>query len=248
MVIYDIIQIMKYIYGPVNSRRLGLSLGVNLTPYKICSFNCIYCQLGLTTDKTIKRKEYFSTQEILEELKAWIQNNPEEAAKVNYITFSGSGEPTLNSNIGYLIRQIKNITNIKTAVITNASLLSSPLLRQELISADLIVPSLDAVSDEVFIKIDRPVEEVNIVEIIEGLVSLSKEFPGKIWLEVMLVRGINDSPGHIDKLKEIIDRIKPDKIHLNSPVRVTAEKNIQPPGAKKLKEIKEILGDKAEIC
>ncbi len=239
---------MKYIYGPVNSRRLGLSLGLNLTPYKICSFNCIYCQLGRTTDKTIKREEYFKAQDILEEFKTWIQNNPEDAAKVNYITFSGSGEPTLNSNIGYLISQIKNITNIKIAVITNASLLSSPLLRQELMSADLIVPSLDAVSDEVFIKIDRPAEEVKIEEVIEGLVSLSKEFPGKIWLEVMLVKGINDSPGYIARLKEIIDRIRPDKIHLNSPVRVTAEPNIQPPSAKKLEEIKEILGDKCEMA
>ncbi len=239
---------MKYIYGPVNSRRLGLSLGVNLTPYKICSFNCIYCQLGRTTDKTIERKEYFKAQEILEELRSWIQNNPEQAAQINYITFSGSGEPTLNSNIGYLISQIKNFINIKTAVITNASLLSSSLARQELMSADLIIPSLDAISEEIFIKIDRPEEGIEIEGIIEGLVNLSKEFQGKIWLEIMLIKGINDSPGYIARFKEVIDRIRPDKIHLNSPVRVTAEPDILPPSLKRLEEIKEILGDKCEIA
>jgi wyosine [tRNA(Phe)-imidazoG37] synthetase (radical SAM superfamily) len=248
LVIYDIIKTMKYIYGPVNSRRLGSSLGVNLTPYKTCSFNCVYCQLGLTTNKTIERREYFSTQDILEELKSWLQNNPDEAAKLDYITFSGSGEPTLNSNIGYLINQIRNMTNIKIAVITNASLLSSPLLRQELMLADLIIPSLDAISNEAFAKIDRPSEEVRIEEVIEGLVGLSNEFQGKIWLEVMLVKGLNDSPSHIDKLKEVIERIRPDKIHLNSPVRVTTEPDIQPLSAKKLAEIKEILGDKCEIA
>ncbi|MFH1397567.1 MAG: radical SAM protein [Candidatus Omnitrophota bacterium] len=239
---------MKYIYGPVNSRRLGLSLGVNLTPYKICSFNCIYCQLGRTIGRTIGRKEYFNTQDILEELRSWIQNNPEEAAKINYITFSGSGEPTLNSNIGYLISQIKNLTNIKTAVITNASLLSSSLVRQELMSADLVIPSLDAISEEIFIKIDRPEEGIKIDGIIEGLVNLSKEFQGKIWLEIMLIKGINDSPGYIARFKEVIDRIKPDKIHLNSPVRSTAEPNVLASSAKKLKEIKEALGDKCEIA
>ncbi|MBU0504133.1 MAG: radical SAM protein [Candidatus Omnitrophota bacterium] len=239
---------MKYIYGPVNSRRLGLSLGINLTPYKICSFNCIYCQLGKTTDKTIERKEYFKAQDIIEELKNWIQNNPGEADKINYVTFSGSGEPTLNINIGYLIRQIKSITNIKIAVITNASLLNSLLIRQELMSADLIIPSLDAVSEDIFAEIDRPAEALKLDGLIEGLVSLSKEFQGKIWLEVMMIKGVNDSPGHIDRLKEVIEKIRPDKIHLNSPVRVTVEPDIRPLSAKKLEEIKEILGGRCEIA
>ncbi len=232
---------MRYIYGPVKSRRLGLSLGINLTPYKVCSFNCIYCQLGKTTNLTKERKEYIKSQEILEEIKLWLENNRNEAARLNYITFSGSGEPTLNIKIGELIREIKKITAIPVAVITNASLLSDPAVRQGLLVCDLIVPSLDAVTPPVFAKVDRPHPQIKIEEIIEGLVKLRQEFRGKIWLEVMLVKGINDDLRQIKKLKEAADKINPDKIQLNSAVRATAEPNILPVDKKKLEKIKEIV-------
>lgn len=238
---------MKYIYGPVNSRRLGLSLGITLTPYKICSFDCVYCQLGETTEKTRERKEYISQEEVLNELKTWLQNNSPEAKKLNYITISGSGEPTLNIKIGELIKEIKKITSIPVAVITNASLIDEPLVRQALLEAGLILPSLDALTPEIFGKIDRPCQDVKIEGIINGLLSLKKEFAGKIWLEIMLVKGINDDLDHIRKLKEAIDKIKPDKIQLNSPVRTTPGSNILPADKKKLAKIKEILGDKCEI-
>ena len=148
--VYDIIQNMKYIYGPVKSRRLGSSLGITLTPYKICSFNCVYCQLGKTTEKTIERKEYIPVQEVINELNIWLQNNNLEAKNLNYITLSGSGEPTLNIKIDQLIAQIKKITAIPVAVITNASLLNIDLVRRELLSADVIVPSLDTTTQEIF--------------------------------------------------------------------------------------------------
>lgn len=238
---------MKYIYGPVSSRRLGMSLGVTLTPYKICSFDCVYCQLGHTPDKTRERKEYIAIDEILTDLKLWLEKNNLEAKIVNYITLSGSGEPTLNVKIGQLISRIKQITNIPIAVITNSSLLNSSLVRQELAAADLIVPSLDAATPEIFLKIDQAHPEIKIEEIIAGLVALRKEFKGKIWLEVMLAKGINDDLRQIKKLKEVIDTISPDKIHLNSPVRATAEPNIAPVEKSKLAKIKEILGDKCEI-
>jgi wyosine [tRNA(Phe)-imidazoG37] synthetase (radical SAM superfamily) len=238
---------MKYIYGPVKSRRLGLSLGITLTPYKICSFDCVYCQLGETTDKTKERKEYYKIEEILEELRTWLQNNSQAAGDLNYITFSGSGEPTLNIKMGELINQIKKITTIPIAVITNASLINDPLVRQELANVDLIVPSLDTVIPEVFHKVDRPHAEIKIEDIINGLINLKKEFRGKIWLEVMLVKGINDDLRQIKKLKEIIDKINPDKIQLNSPVRSTLESNIFGVDKNKLEKIKEILGEKCEI-
>ena len=238
---------MKYIYGPVKSRRLGWSLGITLTPYKICSFNCVYCQLGETTEKTIERKEYIPVQEIINELKLWLENNSLEAKNLNYITLSGAGEPTLNIKIDQLVMQIKKITAIPVAVITNASLLNEVSVRQALRAADLIVPSLDAGSLEVFAKIDRPEENIKIEDIIKGLIELRKEFQGKIWLEVMLVKGINDNLAQLRKLKDIIDKINPDKIHLNSPVRTTAEKNILAVDRKKLEKIKEILGEKCEI-
>ncbi|MBI5145482.1 MAG: radical SAM protein [Candidatus Omnitrophica bacterium] len=238
---------MRYIYGPVKSRRLGLSLGITLTPCKICSFNCVYCQLGRTTNLTRDREEYIPNQEILEEFKLWLENNRQAQAALNYITLSGAGEPTLHIRIAELIREIKKITSLPLAVITNASLFSDAALRQALLPCDLIVPSLDAVSPQVFAKVDRPHPEIKIEEVIEGLVQFRREFKGKIWLEVMLVRGINDDLRQIKKLREVIDRINPDKIHLNSPVRATAEANILPVDKKKLEKIKEILGENCEV-
>ena len=238
---------MKYIYGPLNSRRLGFSLGITLTSSKVCNLNCIYCQLGKTTVQLNERKEYALVEDIFAELKWWLENNLAEVSKLNYITFSGSGEPTLNSKIGRLIEMIKKISPVRIAVITNSSLLRDPLVRRDLLFADLIMPSLDAVTLEVFAKIDRPHPDIKIEHIIEGLISLRKEFHGKIWLEVMLVAGINDDLRHIKKLKEIIDVINPDKIQINSPVRSTAEPGIFPVDKSKLEKIKEILGGKAEI-
>ena len=238
---------MKYIYGPVKSRRLGLSLGISLTPYKICSFNCVYCQLGRTIAVTCERKEYVPVQAIVEELRAWLENNSEAAGSLNFITLSGSGEPTLNLKIGELIKEVKKISNSKVAVITNASLLQDASVREEIRGADLIVPSLDAATAEVFKRVDNPHPDIRIEDVIGGLVNLRKEFRGQIWLEVMLVKGVNDDLRQVKKLKEAIGRINPDKIQLNSPVRSTAEENIFPVNKSKLKKIKEILGDKCEI-
>ena len=238
---------MKYLYGPVKSRRLGFSLGLSLTPYKICNFDCIYCQLGKTNCLTEARKEYVKIEEVINELKSWLNNNNQEAKNLNYITISGSGEPTLNTKIGELILEIKKITAIPVAVITNASLLNDKEVRLNLLSANLILPSLDTVIPEIFNKIDRPYQRVSIGEIINGLANLRGEFGGKIWLEVMLLRGVNDDLAAIRKLKEAIDRIKPDKIQLNSPVRSRSQENIFPADNKKLEKIKDILGDKCEI-
>jgi GTPase len=238
---------MKYIYGPVKSRRLGFSLGVTLTPYKICSFDCIYCQQGESAGTTAQRREYISIEEITNELKLWIQDNSQEVKNLDYITLSGSGEPTLNIKIEQLIAQIKQMAAVPIAVITNASLVNIASVRHSLLNADLIIPSLDAVTTEIFRKIDRPSGDISINDIINGLIELRKEFKGKFWLEIMLVKGINDDLPHIKSLKEAVDKINPDKIQLNSPVRSTAEDNILPVDKKKLEKFKEILGEKCEI-
>ena len=238
---------MKYIYGPVASRRLGLSLGVSLTPYKVCNFDCVYCQLGRTTQYSGERKEYVHAQDIIDELKAWFINSPEDVKDISYVTFSGSGEPTLHNKIGPLIAEIKNITGLKVAVITNASLFSNPEVRQSLLGADLIIPSLDAVTGGVLNKINRPASGINPEDIVNGLIEFRKQFRGKIWLEVMLVRGINDDLRHIKKLKIAIDKINPDKIQLNSPVRSTSEPDILFVDKAKLKKIQKLLGEKCEI-
>jgi wyosine [tRNA(Phe)-imidazoG37] synthetase (radical SAM superfamily) len=238
---------MKYIYGPVQSRRLGLSLGVSLTPYKVCNFDCIYCQLGRTSEPAGERKEYIPIEDILNELRVWLQNNTQEAKVLDYITLSGSGEPTLNTGIGELISRIKEITSARVAVITNASLLNIREVRQALLGADLLVPSLDAVLPEIFRRLNRPHPKINLDEVIEGLLALRKEFPGKIWLEIMIVRGVNDDLAHIRKLKEIIERMNPDKIQINGPVRTTVEQEVFAADKRKLNKIKEILGEKCEI-
>jgi wyosine [tRNA(Phe)-imidazoG37] synthetase (radical SAM superfamily) len=196
---------------------------------------------------TCERKEYIPVEEISEELKTWLENNADAAASLDFITLSGAGEPTLNLKIGELIQEIKKISNSKIAVITNASLLRGASVREEIKDADLIVPSLDAASAEIFKKVDNPHPDIRIEDVIEGLVNLRREFRGRIWLEVMLVKGVNDDLRQIKKLKEVIERINPDKIQLNSPVRSTAEENILPVDKNKLKKIKEILGDKCEI-
>lgn len=238
---------MKYIYGPVKSRRLGLSLGISLTPYKVCNFDCIYCQLGLTTKKTGKRKEYIKASDILAELKSWIKNNPLDLKKLDYITFSGMGEPTLNIALGSLISEIKKISAVPVAVITNAALLYDPQVRRDLSEAELIVPSLDAAQTRVFKKIDRPGAGISPEKIINGLVSLRKEFSGEIWLEIMLVKGVNDDSRHIKKLKIAVDKINPDKVQLNSPVRTTSLPGVLPLDKKNLEKIKQTFGRKAEI-
>jgi wyosine [tRNA(Phe)-imidazoG37] synthetase (radical SAM superfamily) len=238
---------MKYVYGPVESRRLGLSLGISLTPYKTCNFDCIYCQLGGTAELSRERKEYIPVAVIIEELRSWIACNPREAQNLNYITLSGFGEPTLNIRIEDLISEIKKISSAPIALITNASLLSDPSVRRSILQVDLIVPSLDAVTPRIFAKIDRPNPEIKIEDIIDGLIALRKEFRGRIWLETMLVSGINDDIRHIKKLKKVVDMVRPDKIQLNSPVRCAPGQDAPPVDQNKLKKISEILGEKSEI-
>jgi wyosine [tRNA(Phe)-imidazoG37] synthetase (radical SAM superfamily) len=222
-------------------------LGLSLTPHKICTFNCVYCQLGRTRETARERKEYVSVRDILDELKLWLGQHSEESKALRFITLCGAGEPTLNLRIDALIAGIKEITATPIAVITNASLLPDAAVRAALMRADLIIPSLNAVTAKAFQKINRPRPDIKIEEIIEGLVALKKEFPGKIWLEVMLVAGVNDDLRQIKKMKEAIERINPDKVQLNSPVRTTAEPDAFSVDKKKLEKIKEILGGKAEI-
>ncbi len=231
-----------HLYGPVPSRRLGYSLGVDLLPFKTCSLSCIYCQLGNSPKKTIRRINPYSEKKILEEIKEFLKTG----ARVDFITFSGSGEPTLNKSIGWLIREIK-FTKIPVAVLTNSTLLSRAGVRKELAAADVVVPSLDAATQRIFEKINRPHPSLKIEKIIEGLVKFRKEFKGQIWLEIMLVEGVNDSPAEIKKLKEAADRINPDKIQLNTVIRPPAEKTAKPLTLEEMNKIKELFGEKAEV-
>jgi len=233
----------SHVYGPVPSRRLGYSLGVDILPFKTCSLDCVYCQLGRSSRKDIKRAAYFCMDDILAQIKEAV----ESGQQIDYITFSGSGEPTLNTLLGPLILEIKKFTDISVAVLTNSTLLMDEEVRSAIKNADLVVPSLDAVTQEIFLRVNRPYTSLEIKDVIHGLQMFRQEFNGKIWLEVMLVKGLNDSPRHIQKLKETIALIKPDKIQLNTVVRPPAEGFAQPLDQERLEEIQDQLGSKAEI-
>jgi wyosine [tRNA(Phe)-imidazoG37] synthetase (radical SAM superfamily) len=238
---------MNYLYGPLTSRRLGCSLGVSITPHKICNFDCVYCQLGATARHTTQRAAYVPIEQVLEELAAWCAAHREEERKLTYITFSGTGEPTLHAGLGELIRRIKLITKVPVAVLTNAGLLTDPAVRKELKDADLLVPSLDAATQSAFERVDRPAPGIKVAQIIEGLVALRKEYAGTLWLEVVLVKGLNDAPADLEALREAVARIKPDKVQLNSPVRVTAESNVCVADRATLERVQREIGFPCEI-
>ena len=203
----------KYLFGPVPSRRLGMSLGIDLVPHKVCSLNCIYCECGSTTRLTIDRKEYVPYDIVIQELEHYFQNNPVP----DYITFSGSGEPTLNFRIGNIIQFIKNnLSSIPIAVLTNGTLFYQKQVRKELLEVNVVLPSLDAASDLAFLKINRPFRDIKINQYVQGLVDFRSEFKGKIWLEVFIIHGYNDNKSDLDLLKKAFERIKPDIIQLNT--------------------------------
>ncbi|PXF61948.1 MAG: radical SAM protein [Candidatus Methanogaster sp.] len=207
---------MGHLFGPVPSRRLGRSLGLDITPYKTCTFDCIYCQLGRTTNKTVRRREYIAKDSVLHELRDFLQEGEEDT---DYITFAGSGEPTLHSGIGEMIDVIKTMTDIPVAVITNGSLLFREDVRDDLSNADLVLPSLDAATTSVFRAVDRPHESLSVDRIIEGLMMFREVFEGELWLEIMFVRGVNDGADEITALSNAISAIDPDRVQLNTVVR-----------------------------
>jgi wyosine [tRNA(Phe)-imidazoG37] synthetase (radical SAM superfamily) len=223
---------------------LGRSLGIDLVPHKACTYDCIYCQIGKTTDKTLVRKEYVPVKEVLEEVSRFLR---EETSSIDHLSISGSGEPTLHSKIRSVINGIKAITSIPIAVITNGSLLYEEEVRQDLLRADIVLPSLDAVSPEIFIRINLPRPEFSIEKVIEGMVEFRKIFKGQIWLEILFCKGVNHSKEELLKLKKVVDRIQPDLIHLNTVVRPPSEKWVAPLNQKEMEEIQTFFGEKASI-
>ncbi len=223
----------KYLFGPVPSRRLGMSLGIDLVPHKVCSLNCVYCECGRTTKLTAERKEYIPYDGVAEELADYFKNNPHP----DYITFSGSGEPTLNSRIGDVLHFIKTHSNVPVAVLTNGTLFYDKEVRKELLDADVVLPSLDAAEERAFRRINRPWHKLNIPEYIQGLVDFRNEYKGKIWLEVLIIPGLNDNEENLVALKEAFLKIRPDEIQLNTLDRPGAVENIRAATRKELQHI-----------
>ena len=233
----------NYIFGPVPSRRLGLSLGVDVIPKKVCTLDCIYCEVGITDKRALRRLEYFPADAIIAEVEDALSRH----TKIDHISFSGSGEPTLNSKLGEIIRAVKQLTSIPVAVITNGTLLSFEDVRYDLLSADVVLPSLDAVTPEVFSKIDRPHPQLRIETIIEGLKDFRAEYKGQLWLEIMFVKGLNDGKEEVQKLNEVVIQIRPDRIQLNTVTRPPSEHSVEPVSQSRLKEIQATFGKRCEI-
>jgi wyosine [tRNA(Phe)-imidazoG37] synthetase (radical SAM superfamily) len=233
----------QHLYGPVASRRLGRSLGVDIVKFKICSYDCVYCQLGKTDRKTIRRERFYPPAEILDQIRKVLKDQEPP----DYVTFSGSGEPTLNADLGELIRGVKEMTDVRVAVITNSSLIWDRQVQEELLAADLVVPSLDAAGEEAFQRINRPHPDLDLQRIMSGLIDFRSRYSGQMRLEILLVEGINDAPDERERLRQMAKRIAPDGIDLNTVVRPPAEVSARPLSYEKLEAVRDLFGDRARI-
>jgi wyosine [tRNA(Phe)-imidazoG37] synthetase (radical SAM superfamily) len=236
---------MKYVFGPVPSRRLNKSLGIDTIPLKTCNWNCVYCQLGRTRPLVDGRKDYFPPEEILAEIRQILTFH--DPSEIDWITFVGSGEPTLHASIGWLIRQVKALTQLPVAVITNGSLFYRPEVRQELAAADAVLPTLDAGSAKVYRRINRPRPEITFRRLLDGLTAFRQEYRGRLWPEVMLVQGLNDTEEALRDIAAALHAIHPDAVHINLPVRPPAENWVQPPDEEGLMRATAVLGEIAQV-
>jgi wyosine [tRNA(Phe)-imidazoG37] synthetase (radical SAM superfamily) len=236
---------MKYVFGPVPSRRLGQSLGIDTIPLKTCNWNCVYCQLGRTVPLTNERREYVPAEEILLEVEQVLRSH--KSGEIDWVTFVGSGEPTLHSRTGELIRRVKELTPLPVAVITNGSLLYLPEVREELSAADAILPTLDAGNARLYRKINRPHPDITFERLVDGLIAFRKEYRRKLWVEVMLVRGLNGTEESLHEIAAVLERIHPDEVHINLPTRPPVETWVQPPDEEGLMRALAILGNVAHV-
>jgi wyosine [tRNA(Phe)-imidazoG37] synthetase (radical SAM superfamily) len=229
----------------VPSRRLGQSLGIDTIPLKTCNWNCVYCQLGRTAPVTHRLAEYFPRGEILAEVHAALAAHA--PGEIDWVTFVGSGEPTLHQGLGWLIRKVKACTDLPVAVITNGSLLYREDVRLALRQADAVLPSLDAGDQDLFRRINRPHPDSTFERLVDGLCHFRRIYAGRLWVEVMLLGGLNDSPADLQRIAEVLREIDPDEVHLNVPTRPPAETWVRPPEAESLLAARDLLGDVAHV-
>ena len=234
----------QYVYGPVPSRRLGRSLGVDLIPFKTCSYDCIYCQLGPTTNRTVERREYVPTDTVLAQVQERLGGL---AAPPDYITLAGSGEPTLHNGLGRLASEIKRCTDVPVAVLTNGSLLFEPAVADALAEADLVVPSLDAPGVSLWRHVNRPHPDLVWEQMIGGLETFTARFGGQVWLEVMLLSGVTGLDAEVRKIAALAKGIGPDRVQLNTAVRPAAESFALPLSRERLEELARLFDPPAEV-
>lgn len=230
-----------HVFGPVPSRRLGRSLGIDLVPFKTCSYDCIYCQLGRTTCKTTRRKAWTPPRPLLEELEEKLESRPD------YVTLSGSGEPTLFQPLDKLIEGIRALTDTPLAVLTNGSLLGDSELQRELAGADLVIPSLDAGNENMFQLVNRPAPGLSFERMLSGLIAFRRGFRGQLWLEVFLLGNYTTFEQELTDIRRCVDRIQPDRVQLNTVTRPAAERYAATVSPERLAEIAREFTPPAEV-
>jgi wyosine [tRNA(Phe)-imidazoG37] synthetase (radical SAM superfamily) len=236
---------MSIVYGPVPSRRLGQSLGVDPIPFKTCNYNCVYCQLGRTHPLTNRRQDFYPPEMILAEVRAALAAHPPGA--IDYVTFVGQGEPLLCASLGRLLAAVKAMSNLPVALITNGSQLFQPDVRAELQAADVVMPTVDAADQATFRRINRPWRRLQVEAILAGMAEFRQIYAGQLWVEVMLVKGVNDGEAALTGIAAALRRIQPDQVHLNVPLRPPAESWVEPPDNLGMVRAMAILGEVAPI-
>ena len=228
-----------FVFGPVPSRRLGRSLGIDPVPLKTCNWNCVYCQLGRSVPVTNERKDYWPPGQIVAEVRRVLQTRSER--EIDWVTFLASGEPTLHASLGRMIRDVKAITQIPVAVITNGALLYRPDVQEDLMAADAVLPSLDAGTAALYRAINRPHPECTFDRLVNGLLEFRRAYQGKMWVEVMVVKGLNDTEEALRDLAGLFHKLQPDQVHLTTPVRPPAEPWVEPPDEQGMQRARSFL-------
>ena len=236
---------MRYVFGPVPSRRAGRSLGIDPVPLKTCNWNCVYCQLGRTSPLIHARREWHPREEILAEVEAALAAHPSD--EIDWVTFVASGETTLHRGLGRMIERVKRLTEHPVAVITNGSLLYLSRVREELAPSDAVLPSLDAGGATLYRKINRPHPRSTYQRLVQGLIDFRGAYTGKLWVEVMLVQGLNDDEPNLRAIAAVLESVRPDEVHINSPIRPPAEAWVRPPDPEGLMRAGSILGQSARV-
>lgn len=229
---------MKFVFGPVPSRRLGISLGISPIPKKTCNYSCVYCQLGRTNRMSNERKMFFPVNEIMDDFNEILK----AGFAFDVVTIVGEGEPTLYLGMGELIEQLKEQTSKPIAVITNGALLYEPQLRRELAIADIVLPTMDAYDERTLNSINRPHKEIHFPQVFEGLKIFSQEYLGQLWIEIMLIAGVNDDDVSLHKYAEMLAELNYQRLYLNTPIRPPAEKYVKQISEEKMSQAVEVLG------
>jgi len=230
-------------FGPVPSRRLGRSLGINNIPPKICTYSCVYCQLGRTVKMNVERKEFYKTEELFKDVRGRVEETRKKNKDIDYLTFVPDGEPTLDINLGKEIDCLKSL-NVKIAVITNASLLLRDDVKKDLKNADLVSVKIDTVNEKTWKKINRPHPSLKLSKILEGISKFGQEFNGILYTETMLVKGLNDNMKEIEEIADFIEKLSAEKSYISIPIRPPAEKWVKSPSEVSINKAYQIFKEK----